>query len=44
MVTFPSRPVQSKQKHVADLFNRKTGIEQEMEQVTNGATDNVNRS
>ena len=38
-VTFPSRPVPSKQKCVPILFNRKTGIEQEVEQATNGATD-----
>ena len=29
---------------MADLFNKKTGIEWEMEQVTNGVTDNANRS
>ena len=43
-MTFPSRPVLFKWKCVPIPFNRKTGMEQEAEQVTieiNGVTDNT---
>ena len=43
-VTFPSSPIPFRQKRMPVRFNRRTGIEWEAEQVTNGATDHTYRS
>ena len=43
-VMFPSCPIPFKRKCMPVPFNRKTGMEREAEQATNGATDYANRS